>query len=174
VRVHGEGVVHRVLPLGGGGARVDALVAGGTAWLQAARAVGAVYGGFSAGCAIAPRRALVGGWRAEVGGRRVEVCAEEAGEDLDAVDVRDGLGLLPGAADVHAAQWGTLQRLLHAVVGGAAAVGWAVDEHTVLEVDGGAVRVHGEGVVHRVLPLDRGGARVDALVAGTTTTAEAP
>ena len=66
------------------------------------------FAGFSAGAAVAAARAIVGGWR--LGGR--EVCAEEAGEDLEQLAVRDGLGLVPFAVDVHATQWGTLTRLV--------------------------------------------------------------
>jgi hypothetical protein len=49
---------------------------------------------------------------------------------------------------VHAAQWGTLNRLVHAVLDPArtAAEGWAIDEHTTLETDAGIpVAVHGTG-----------------------------
>jgi cyanophycinase len=86
---------------------------------------GAAYAGFSAGAAVAARDAVVGGWRAEGGGA---VCPEEAGEDLDVVTVRPGLGVVPFAVDVHAAQWGTLGRLVHAVEAGLVAEGWALDE----------------------------------------------
>ncbi|MFD0531067.1 hypothetical protein ACFQ1I_37895 [Kitasatospora arboriphila] len=64
------------------------------------------YAGFSAGAAIAAGRAVVGGWLS--GG--VPVCPEETAEDLDEIEVRDGLGLIAPAVDVHAAQWGTLGR----------------------------------------------------------------
>ena len=76
------------------------------------------------GAAIAGRWAIVGGWRR---GDR-EICAEEAGEDLEQLTVLDGLGLVPFAVDVHATQWGTLTRLAHAVRGRLAPEGWAVDE----------------------------------------------
>lgn len=72
------------------------------------------YAGFSAGAALAARDAVVGGWRAD----GVAVCPEDAGEDLDEVAVRPGLGLVPFAVDVHAAQWGTLPRLAAAVAAG--------------------------------------------------------
>ena len=62
------------------------------------------YAGFSAGAAVASARAIVGGWRL---GERA-ICAEEAGEDIDQLELRDGLGLVPFAVDVHATQWGTL------------------------------------------------------------------
>ena len=101
---------------------------------------------------MAATRAIVGGWR--LGGR--DVCAEEAGEDLDELAVRDGLGLVPFAVDVHATQWGTLTRLLHAVGAGLVAEGWAIDEGTVLVVDDGAVWAHGLGSVYGVAPRGAG------------------
>lgn len=101
------------------------------------------YAGFSAGAAVAASRALVGGWRVGT----LAVCSEDAGEDLDQVEVRDGLGLLDGPVDVHCAQWGTLPRLIAAVED----TGWGIDEHTALEVrDGIPVAVHGDGAVYRV------------------------
>jgi len=121
----------------------EALVAAGTDWLP--RDV--VYGGFSAGAAIAGEWAIVGGWR--LGDR--EVCAEEAGEDLEPLTVRRGLGLVPFAIDVHATQWGTVTRLIHAVRAGLAPEGWAVDEGTVLVYDGDRVAgVEGLGSAYRV------------------------
>ena len=108
------------------------------------------FAGFSAGAAVAAARAIVGGWR--VGGR--EICAEEAGEDLDELTIRDGLGLVPFAVDVHATQWGTLTRLVHAVGAGLVGEGWAIDEGTVLVVDDGSVRVEGLGSAYRVAPRD--------------------
>jgi cyanophycinase len=121
----------------------EALVGAGTDWLP--RDI--PFGGFSAGAAIAGEWAIVGGWR--LGGR--EVCAEEAGEDLEPLTVRAGLGLVPFAIDVHATQWGTVSRLIHAVRGGLAPEGWAVDEGTVLVYDGDRVaRVEGLGSAYRV------------------------
>jgi len=110
------------------------------------------FAGFSAGAAVAAARAIVGGWR--LGGR--DVCAEEAGEDLDELTVRDGLGLVPFSVDVHATQWGTLTRLVHAVGAGLVDEGWAIDEGTVLVVDDGAVRVEGLGSAYRVAPREGG------------------
>ena len=83
-----------------------------------------------------------------------EVCAEEAGEDLDQLAVRDGLGLVPFAVDVHATQWGTLTRLVHAVGAGLVDEGWALDEGTVLVVEDGSIRVDGLGSAYRVAPRD--------------------
>ena len=85
--------------------------------------------GFSAGAMVAPVRAIVGGYRI----RGTEVCPAEWSEGLEDVEIRDGLGLVPFAVDVHAAQagnprpgrWGGAQRpcLDRAV---------AVDENTAL------------------------------------------
>jgi cyanophycinase len=121
----------------------EALVGAGTGWLPR----DAVFGGFSAGAAVAGEWAIVGGWRH--GGR--EICAEEAGEDLEPLTVRAGLGLVPFAIDVHATQWGTVTRLIHAVRGGLVPEGWAVDEGTVLVYDGDRVAgVEGVGSAYRV------------------------
>jgi cyanophycinase len=110
------------------------------------------YAGFSSGAAVAAARAIVGGWR--LGGR--DVCAEEAGEDLEELAVRHGLGLVDFAVDVHATQWGTLTRLVHAVGAGLVDEGWAIDAGTVLVVDGDAVRVEGLGSAYRVAARDGG------------------
>ncbi len=110
------------------------------------------YLGFSAGAAVAAGRAVVGGWRSE--GRAV--CPEDAGEDEDDLLVAEGLGLVPFAVDVHAAQWGTLGRLVAAVRSGAVASGVALDEGTALAVVDGAVSVRGSGAAHVVLEADDG------------------
>jgi cyanophycinase len=103
---------------------------------------GLPYAGFSAGSAIAADRAIVGGWL--LGG--LEVCSEDAAEDLDELTLVDGLGRVPFAVDVHAAQWGTTSRALHAVRSGLVEEAWAVDEHTALVVaDGGTPEIVGAG-----------------------------
>lgn len=108
---------------------------------------GMPYAGFSAGSSIAAGPALVGGYR--VSG--VEVVSEDAGEELDEVEVRPGLGLLDFAVDVHAAQWGTLSRLIAAVEAGLVSDGVAIDEHTALVISAQAApAVHGSGRVWRV------------------------
>jgi|tagenome__1003787_1003787.scaffolds.fasta_scaffold20662894_2 cyanophycinase len=115
-----------------------------------------VYAGFSAGSAIAGRRALVGGWRAMVDGVEVAVIDEEAGEDLETVTVRDGLAVVDALIDVHAAQWGTLGRLCHAVLA-EGSDGWAIDEGTCTEFrDGAFVAVHGNGAAAHVTPAGDG------------------
>jgi cyanophycinase len=104
---------------------------------------GRPYAGFSAGSAVAARRALVGGWRQD----GVPVVDEEVAEELDALTVRDGLGLTDLSLDVHAAQWGTLARLISAVGAGLVERGAAIDEDTSLVIDGAATRVAGSGNV---------------------------
>jgi cyanophycinase len=117
-----------VLPLGD---RIRELVASGLP-----------YAGFSAGSAIAARHALLGGWLHE----GVPVVDEEVGEHLGELLLRDGLGLTALTIDVHAAQWGTLARLITAVGGGLAPEGAAIDEDTAL-VLGGTATVAGTGNV---------------------------
>jgi cyanophycinase len=123
---------------------------------------GMPYAGFSAGAAVAARRAVVGGWLVD----GVPVCPEETGEDLAEVEVRAGLGLVPFAVDVHAAQWGTLARLISVVGRGAAPYGVTVDENTLLHLVGGEVRVAGAGRAHVVRPGGDGGVLVRAYRAG--------
>jgi cyanophycinase len=123
----------------------EALVVAGTDWLPR----DLPYAGYSAGAAIAATDAIVGGFRRDDGR---PVCAEDAGEDLDALTIRPGLGLVPFAVDVHATQWGTLTRLVHAVDAWLAPEGWAVDEGTALVVERGgrAPTVEGLGSAYRV------------------------
>lgn len=120
-------------------AKVDAVVVGGgltpaywealhpaAATIRRLVADGAPYLGFSAGTMVAPRRALVGGYK--VNG--VEVCGEECSEGLDSVDIREGLGLAGFSVDVHAAQAGTLSRAVGAVAAGLVERTVAIDERT--------------------------------------------
>ncbi|MDX6227608.1 MAG: cyanophycinase [Frankiales bacterium] len=118
------------------------------------------YCGFSAGAAIAATRALVGGWREG----EVEVCPEDAGEDLDQVAVVDGLGLVDLMVDVHCAQWGTLPRLIAAL--GPSGRGVGLDENTALQVVAGEITVTGLGAAHQVVVAD-GEARVRTYRAGS-------
>jgi cyanophycinase len=100
---------------------------------------------------VAARDAVVGGFQDADG---CAVCPEEAGEGLDAVTVVAGLGLVPFAVDVHAAQWGTLGRLVHAVEAGLVAEGWALDEGACL-VDGAVVGPGAAWHVTRDAPVRR-------------------
>lgn len=106
-------------------------------------AAGLPYAGFSAGAAIAATRAIVGGWLL-VG---QPVCPEDSNEELGDVTVVEGIGLVEGAVDVHAAQWGNLSRLVAVVEAGLAPTGVAIDECTTLLPDGSVV---GAGRVWRV------------------------
>ncbi len=117
------------------------------------------YCGFSAGAAIASRRAIVGGWRAG----EMPVCPEDAAEDLDQLTVMPGLGLTRWSVDVHCAQWGTLPRLIEAVVGRqAAGTGLGIDENTVVSIEAdGRIAIAGTG---RAWFVHRGGGRDQANV----------
>jgi cyanophycinase len=142
-------------------AYADALTPGAPAvrrWLAEGRRP---YAGFSAGAAVAAGTALVGGWRCD----GVPVCPEDAAEDLDEVTAVPGLGLVPFAVDVHAAQWGTLGRLVAAVRAGRITSGVALDEDTLLTVDGHTATVGGAGRVHHVR-ASGGGVAVTSLGAG--------
>lgn len=108
---------------------------------------GLPYLGFSAGAMIAADRAIVGGWR--ING--IAVCPADAAEDLDEVTVVEGLGLVDLAVDVHAAQWGTLSRLVAATEAGLVDGGVAIDERTALVVGDDGFAVAGEGSVWQVL-----------------------
>lgn len=135
-------------------------------WLDYVRAENVVYGGFSAGAAIAADRTIVGGWKVRHDGRDIVIGDENASEDLELIEVRPGLGLAPFAVDGHASQWGNLTRLIHAVAGGLVVSGWAIDEDTLLEVAGGAIRVHGAGHAYRVQSMIGRGAQVELFRAG--------
>ncbi len=114
---------------------------------RALRAWDGVYCGYSAGAAVASRQALVGGFK--VGA--LEVCDSDFAEGLEQVEVRDGLGRVDFTVDVHASQWGTLTRLVHAVSDGLCTSGLAIDEHTCVEVERtGELRLHGRGCAYRV------------------------
>ncbi|GAA3589632.1 cyanophycinase [Klugiella xanthotipulae] len=113
---------------------------------------GAPYLGFSAGAAIVAERALVGGWL--IGG--VPVAPEAASENRAEVSIVEGLGLIDLTVDVHAAQWGTLTRVIAAVEAGLITEGIAIDENTALVVGQGALRVVGSGSVWRVRASEAG------------------
>lgn len=115
-------------------------------------ASGLPYLGFSAGAAIAAERALVGGWR--IGD--VPVCAEDAGEGLEDVAIEAGLGLVDLTIEVHAAQWGTLARLLAATEAGLVDGGVAIDEDTAFVVGEQGLRVEGAGNVWSVRSTEDG------------------
>ena len=123
-------------------------------WLEFVSENEIPYAGFSAGAAIAANAAIVGGWRRDRGEQFVEIVNENAGEDLDLLDVRRGLALVPFAVEVHATQWGTLSRLIHAVDAGSVDEGWAIDENTMLEIADGEIKIHGAGNAYNVRRSD--------------------
>ncbi|HEX9961830.1 MAG TPA: Type 1 glutamine amidotransferase-like domain-containing protein [Pyrinomonadaceae bacterium] len=123
-------------------------------WLDYLNANKIPYCGFSAGASIAAARAIIGGWRRKINNKTIEIADENAGEDLDFLDVREGLGLVPFAVDVHASQWGTLSRLIHAIDANLVDTGWAIDENTMLEMIEGESKIYGAGNAYRVRRQD--------------------
>jgi cyanophycinase len=123
-----------------------------TSWVQYLHEHDVVYGGFSAGAVISAEQALVGGWQMQADGRTVAIMDEDLSEGLDTIEVRPGLGLLPVSIDVHASQWGTVTRLLHAVEQQQVADNsWAIDENTTLEIQpDGTTHVWGMGQAYRI------------------------
>ena len=119
------------------------------------------YAGFSAGAAVAAVTAVVGGWLQD----GVPVCPLDAAEDLDAVAVAPGIGLVPFAVDVHCSSWGTLPRLIAAVRGNQVASGVALDEDTALTVRDGHAETVGLGRAY-VVQADGGRLRLDVLTNG--------
>ena len=145
--------LHGVLVGGGLTPAYREAVLPAAARIRALVAAGAPYAGFSAGSAIAASRALLGGWRAPDGRPVVD---EEIAEDLEGITVEEGLGLVPFAVDVHAAQWGTTTRLATAVETGLVQGGVAIDEDTAVLVRGGAAEVVGTGNAWWIRPADGG------------------
>jgi cyanophycinase len=121
-----------------------------SSWLNYLHEAGIPYAGVSAGAAVASRQAIVGGWKVERAGKMTQMVFPGAGEGREFLDVRAGLGLVPFSVDVHASQWGTLTRLLHAVDTGRVEDGWGIDEDTMLEVVSGRLTVYGVGQAYRV------------------------
>jgi cyanophycinase len=115
-------------------------------------ASGLPYLGFSAGAAIASDTALLGGWR--IGG--VPVAPEDAAEELDEVFVEAGIGLIDLTVDCHAAQWGTLTRLIAATEARLVDGGIAIDEDTLFAIGTSGLRVAGAGNVWSVTAAEDG------------------
>ncbi|MDQ4212308.1 Type 1 glutamine amidotransferase-like domain-containing protein [Microbacterium sp. ASV81] len=130
--------------------------------IRTAVGAGTPYLGFSAGAMIAAERAILGGWR--IGG--VVVAPEGTAEDLDEVTVVAGIGLVDVSIDVHAAQWGTLSRLIAATEAGAVDGGLGLDESTALIAGPDGPRIAGEGSVWRVIPGADGRVEVSSDRAG--------
>ena len=135
-------------------------------WLDYLEQEQVPYAGFSAGSAIAAPSAIVGGWQVEIDGKAVAMLDNELAEDLDKLEVRPGLGMFPHAVDVHASQWGTLTRLIHAVDQGMVSEGFAIDENTMLAVVNKNVTVCGLGHVYHVERTGEGEVKVSMYRAG--------
>jgi cyanophycinase len=141
---------------GGATPLYHAVLCADPAWNEYRVRAGIPYGGTSAGAAIAAAPAILGGWRASRADEIRPILFQGAGEGLDMLTVRPGLGLTPFTIDVHASQFGTLSRLAHAVDLGLAAEGWAIDEDTVLEVNATTLRVYGKGQAYHLQAGDQG------------------
>ena len=124
------------------------------------------YAGFSAGAAVLPKHAILGGWKQEMPHCDVPIAHQNCSEGLEFLEVRRGLGLVPFAVEAHASQWGTLARLIHAVDHQLVQSGWAIDEDTMLRLDDEVLSVHGLGQAYRVRRLERGSVKVDVFRAG--------
>ena len=130
----------------------DAIVPAAGAVVRDLVEAGVPYAGFSAGAMIAPVDGIIGGWKLRQGDADLAICSEDVSEDEEYLDVRPGIGLVPFAVDVHASQYGTPTRLLHAVRAGTVQDGWAVDEDTMIVVENGRVTVSGLGSAYQVRP----------------------
>jgi cyanophycinase-like exopeptidase len=84
------------------------------------------------------------------------VVDEEVAEELEGLTVADGLGVVPFSVGVHAAQWGTLNRMGAAVELGPVPSGAAIDEDTAIVVRGDAIEVVGTGDACWVAPATGG------------------
>lgn len=104
---------------------------------------GVPYLGFSAGAGVAATRALIGGWKHD----DLVIAREDSADGIDQLTVAPGLGLVAFAVDAHAAQWGTLTRVVAAVIRGDVDSGVAIDEDTVCIVDADSTRTAGAGQV---------------------------
>lgn len=138
----------------GGGRTPDYLRAVQPIVLELRRLVadGLPYLGLSAGAMIAAERAIAGG--SAIGG--VPVSPEAWNEGLDEVALEPGIGLVDLTVEVHAAQAGTLSRLVAVVEAQLADGGVALDEDTALIVGEGPLRVAGSGSVWTVRSGDDG------------------
>lgn len=134
-------------------------------WVDYLREQAIPYGGTSAGAAVAADRAIVGGWQTPEEAEPRQILFEGASEGLDPLTVRPGAGLVSFAVEVHAAQNGSLTRLIHAVGRGLMSEGWAIDEDTLLAVHPTRIHVYGRGHAYRVVRAAAGRVTVRYLAA---------
>ena len=120
-------------------------------WVDFVRQRGIPYCGTSAGAVIAAEQAVIGGWHTHGPDRPRQFLFPGAGEGLDDLTVRPGLGLVPFTVDVHAGQMGTLTRLVNAISCGAIAEGWALDEDTMLIVTQDSIEITGLGQAYHAV-----------------------
>lgn len=135
-------------------------------WMHDLMAQDIPYCGFSAGAAIAPHPALIGGWKLRYDERNICVVDEDCSEGLEWVTVRPGLNLIPFSIEVHASQWGNLTRLIHAVDQGLTKEGIAIDEDTLLHIKGDRLSVQGAGKCFHVHRKDSERTQVEIYGAG--------
>jgi cyanophycinase len=154
-----------VFVCGGATPAYQAALCADRAWVDYLDSAKVVYGGSSAGAMIAADMAIIGGWQVDRGGQSRQVIYQSAGEGLEHLSVRPGLGLTRFAIDAHASQRGTLARLIHTVELGLTSEGLAIDEDTLAVLDGAQVSVYGRGHTYRVFPCD-GAAAVSVLTGG--------
>ncbi|PFG30890.1 cyanophycinase [Paramicrobacterium agarici] len=115
-------------------------------------AEGTPYFGTSAGALIAADKALVAGH--SIGG--IAVAPDTIGAGASELEIAEGIGLVDITIDVHAAQWGTISRLIAATEAGLVDGGVAIDEGTALVVTDGGLEVHGAGSMWQVMPGEHG------------------
>lgn len=108
------------------------------------------YGGFSAGSAISTKESIVGGWKIKESGKDIPILDSDFSEELEYIEIRNGLGFLHYPIDVHGSQWGTITRVIHAVDQNMIKNGLVIDESTMIEYKHDTMTVFGIGHVYRI------------------------
>lgn len=115
-------------------------------------AEGTPYFGTSAGALIAADKALVAGY--SIGG--IAVAPPSISDAESELEIAAGIGLVDITIEVHAAQWGTVSRLIAATEANLVTGGVAIDEDTALVVTDGGLTVSGSGSIWQVIPGEHG------------------
>jgi cyanophycinase len=139
-----------------------------TKWLDYLISHDIPYGGFSAGSAIIAEKAIVGGWKILINEKEVPILDSDLAEDIEFLDVRNGLGLTSFSIDVHGSQWGTLSRLIHAIDQNIVETGWAVDEGTMLQIENENLKVYGLGQAYYVRKISNGKLQIEIFRDGSS------